>query len=297
MATIDFDKLMGSVKSAFKDDKKETKDYNDPRFVKVSRDENDNGQLVVRFIPDSNGLGVVTVYKHFGMKVDENKNKRYFIAECPTTIEGKCPYCEKYLAAWKAKDESMIASLKTGKRNEKYISNVLVIKDPMHPENNGKVMLFDYGFKIKKLIEDMLNGDEETEIQPINIYHPMSGASLLVKHSRSGENIVLDGTKFLSPSGIVSDMDDFDGILEKTYDLNEFLDPSKFESYEVLEKKMFKYENGYDLDDVQKPSKQTTQVTNTPKEEVTQTPSKPKEATKPAVKPAVTDDDSFFDDL
>lgn len=312
---IDFDSLMTNVKTAFTSEKKEKKDYNDSRFIKVTRDESDNGSLVLRFIPDPNGVGVITKYSHFGMREDEKGNKHYFIAECPTTLEQKCPYCEKYLAAWKMKDQETIDFLKSGKRSEKYISNVVVVKDPAHPENNGKVMLYEYGFKVAQLIESALNGDEETDIEPINIYHPMKGANIRIKHSRNGKNIVMDGTQFLSPSVLVEDMEQFEELLAKAYDLSEFVQPEKYESYEDLEKKLFKYENGYALDESGKPKEtkkpapkadvdedeapvakpaKTKPAPAPVEDEVEEAPAKPAKPAKPAR--AALDDDSedFF---
>lgn len=295
---IDFDKLMTDVKGNFETKKKTTKDFSDSRFIKVTRDENKNGSLILRFIPDQNGLGVVPVYKHWGKKSDGNGNTRFFIAECPTTIDEKCPYCEKYMNAWKIDDKATIESLKQGKRSEKFITNVVVVKDPGNPENNGRVMLFEYGWKISKLIEDIMNGDEEAEVDPVNIYHPMKGANLHIKQSPQGEYISYDGSKFLSPSAFVEDMDELQPFLDRTHDLNEFLDPKKFESYEELEKKLFKYENGYELESSSKQTK-----TESEQEPVAPATKKvaPKKPTKPAPKKAEPeiedDDDDFFNDL
>lgn len=299
---IDFDALMTSVKDSFKTEKKTfEKAEKDPRFINVSRDEKDNGQLVLRLIPDKNGLGNVKTFSHFGsIKDDASGNKRWFIANCPTTLEGgKCPYCEAYLAAWKNGDEEMKSLLKSGKRNESYISNVVVVKDPMHPENNGKVMLYKYGYKVSKLIEEAISGDADAEIEPINIYHPIKGANLHLKNSRHGDYIVLDGSKFLTQSAIIKSMDEFEGILEQTYDLSEFLDHKLFESHEALEKKFFKYLNGYDMVDTgkkaEKPAKPVIESADLPWED-TPAPAAKKES-KPA--PAKTDveEDDFFASL
>jgi len=308
---IDFDSLMTNVKTAFTSEKKPQKDYNDPRFIKPTRDENHNGTLVLRFIPDPNGVGVITKYSHFGMRTDEKNQKHYFIAECPTTLEQKCPYCEEYLAAWKIKDQDTIDFLKPGRRTEKYISNVVVMKDPLHPENNGKVMLYEYGFKVAQMIEIALNGDDEADLEPINIYHPMKGANLMIKQSKVGQNIVMDGTKFLSPSLLVQDMEEFEGIMAQAYDLTEFVQPEKYETYEVLEKKLFKYKNGYELDESGAPKTPKSKPAPTEDDEPAENPkSKAKPApveieeeveapvakkAKPA--PVETDDTDFFASL
>ena len=40
------------------------------------------------------------------------------------------------------------------KRKLSYYSNIYVVKDPLHPENEGKVFLFKYGKKIfDKIVE------------------------------------------------------------------------------------------------------------------------------------------------
>ena len=302
---IDFDKLMGSVKQTFKNETSERKDFApDPRFIKVTKDEAGNGQIVVRIIPDKNGLGVVKLFKHFG-KIEDPKtgNKRWFIANCPTTLDGgKCPYCEAYLEAWKNKDEAEIAKLKQGKRNESYISNVLIIKDPGNPSNNGKVMLLDYGYKISKMIEESLNGDPDSEIESINIYHPLNGANLLIRHSKQGQQYVLDGTKFLTPSSICEDMEAFESILEKTYDLTEFIANDKFESYDELNKKFFKFIHGFDMGgtasaatNTPKPTPKATQTTQD--DEAPWEEPAPKPSAKPSAKPTPKDDDDFFNDL
>jgi hypothetical protein len=297
---IDFDSLMTNVKTAFTSEKKEfnKKDYVDTRFIKVTRDETDSGSLILRFIPDPNGVGVITKYSHFGMREDEKGNKHYFIAECPTTLDQKCPYCEKYIAAWKMKDQETLDLLRSGKRTEKYISNVVVVKDPAHPENNGKVMLYEYGFKVAQMIESALNGDEDSDIEPINIYHPIKGANIRIRHSRNGKNIVMDGSQFLSPSALVEDMDEFEKLLSTAYDLSEFLQPEKYESYEELEKKLFKYENGYTLDESDGKPKETKKKAPKADEDEAPVARPAKPADEIVAKPAApADDEDFFASL
>ncbi|MBD3843945.1 MAG: hypothetical protein IE909_19135 [Campylobacterales bacterium] len=296
---LDFEALMANVKTAFTSEKKEKKDYNDPRFIKVTRDENDNGSLVLRFIPDPNGVGVITKYSHFGSREDDKGQKHYFIAECPTTIGQKCPYCEKYIGAWKSNDQETIDLLRSGKRTEKYISNVVVVKDPAHPENNGKVMLYEYGFKVAQLIESALNGDPETDIKPINIYHPMEGANIRIKHSRNGKNIVMDGTQFLSPSTLVESMEDFEALMGQAYDLTEFIQPDRYESYEALEKKLFKYMNGYSLEEAQSSKPKTKPAPIVEENDAAPAP-KPKVVSTENEKPkpvSIDDDEDFFASL
>lgn len=287
--TFDFDKIMQTQKEELSEAKPK-KDFKDERFIKITRDENNNGSLVVRFIIDMEQRPAVTTFKHFASKVDDNGKKSYFIANCPTTIGDKCPYCNAYLDAWKIKDQETIDELKSGKRNEKYIANVLVIKDPANPENNGKMMLFEYGYKIAQLVSSTINGDDEIGVEGINIYHPTKGANLLLKHSKQGQYITLEGSKFLTQSSI-GDMTEFEALVNKTVNLNEFVDPEIFESFETLEKKFFKYRNGFELEGA---GSETVAAKPAAKKPEPKVETKPVAATTAAVS---DDDDSFFDDL
>mgnify|MGYP002641607098 CR=1 FL=1 len=296
---IDFGSVLNKAKEMSTSKKKGYE--KDERFITITRDSDDKGSLVLRFLPDKGALlPSVSKFSHFGKKEVSKDDVRWFVAECPTTIDEKCPYCETYLEAWKYKDTEKTEELKGGKRKEEYISNVLVIKDPGNPENEGKVMLYKYGWAIQKMIDTALEGEEEAEVDPINIYDPINGANFLLKHSRQGKNIVLEGSKFLNPSSIVEeDESAIEELIEKTYDLTEYLNSLTYETYDELKKKFYKFENGVYPDETSE-TKSGTPKKEVPKKETPKkeekVPEKPKESSTESV---VKDDelDDFFNNL
>ncbi len=58
-----------------------------------------------------------------------------------------------------------------------YVSNILVVNDPKHPENNGKVFLFRYGFTIAQKIKDMTDPPEEFAMFSIDPWDMQTGAA------------------------------------------------------------------------------------------------------------------------
>ena len=58
------------------------------------------------------------------------------------------------------------------KRKLSYYSNIYVVSDPKHPENEGKVFLFKFGKKIfDKITEAMQPAfDDETPINPFDFW-------------------------------------------------------------------------------------------------------------------------------
>lgn len=300
---INFDTALQNAKEQIKSSNKKTKEKDD-RFITVTKDESKNGSLIVRFIPDKNLITFVEKNSHFGShKIGDEKH--WFIAECPTTKGDSCPFCEEYLKAWKYKLEDRVQMLKPAKRRTEYISNVYVVKDPGNPDNNGKIMLMKYGYSVRKMIEQSINGDEELGIEPINIFSPFSGANFLLKHSPQGDNITLDGSKFLNPSSLLETDEEAEALLEKTYDLKEYINSIEYESYDALKRKFYKYEHGFypddedetddtdDTDDTDtaKVEKQTLEVSKEAKvEKAEKAPKPPKEK-----EPEASDDDDLDD--
>ena len=52
------------------------------------------------------------------------------------------------------------------------MSNVLIIKDPANPENEGQVRLFKYGKKIFDKVNDLMNPqfEDETPVNPFDLW-------------------------------------------------------------------------------------------------------------------------------
>jgi len=124
---------------------------------------------------------------------------------------------------------------------------VLVIKDEERPENEGKIMIFEYGYQIAKMVEEKLKPEFE-DIQAQDIFDFWDGSDFIIRmtgnkipDSRTGKTVVVPNYEksSFSESSELFDGDDekIDEIYQKTYDLSEFVDPKLFKSFdEVAEK-------------------------------------------------------------
>ena len=66
------------------------------------------------------------------------------------------------------------------KRKLSYYSNIYVVKDPLHPENEGRVFLYKYGKKIHDKIVEAMKPQFEDE-KPINPFCFWEGADFKLK--------------------------------------------------------------------------------------------------------------------
>jgi len=129
------------------------------------------------------------------------------------------------------------------KRKLSYYSNVLVVSDPKHPENEGKVMLFKYGKKIfDKLTEAMQPAfEDETPVNPFDFW---KGANFKIKIRRVDGFWNYDKSEFDSVSQIAESDEDIKAIWSKQHKLQPFLAPDNFKSYEELNEKLSRVISG-----------------------------------------------------
>ncbi len=132
--------------------------FKDDRFWNIERDKSGNGFAVIRFLPACEGEEIpwARVFSH-GFR---GPGGDWFIENCPTTLGQKCPVCEANSVLWNSGIESDKEIARARKRKLRYISNILVVSDPAHKENEGKIFLYNYGKKIfDKITESMTRDD------------------------------------------------------------------------------------------------------------------------------------------
>lgn len=231
----------------------------DPREWKLQRDKANNGFAIIRFLPPSEadiksaGEGVnpedvepwVLLYKH-GFKV----NGKWFINECPRTIDKECPVCEiekeavEEAGGWDLPREHPARKRYTDRKGGKnYYSNILVIKDSANPENEGKVFIFRYGTKIhEKLVAPMFPEFEDEE--SMDPFDPWEGANFKLKVMKKDGYINYDRSEFEDPSPIADDDDEIEEILGQMHELGTYLKADKFKSYDKLQSEYDRVVNG-----------------------------------------------------
>ena len=89
-----------------------------------------------------------------------------------TTLGHKDPVSEENTRLWNTGVESDKGIARNRKRKLSYYSNVLIVSDPPHPENEGQVKLFKFGKKIFDKITEAMQPefDDETPINPFDFW-------------------------------------------------------------------------------------------------------------------------------
>jgi len=235
---MDWESLKKNVEGAIP----RKQNFEDPRFWKLSRDENDNGSAIIRLLPDPEGIPLVKIYEHSIRVFNKGTGKyRYYIQPSPSSIGLPCPASEEW-EKWNSlgtEEGKKMASL--FKRRTQYITNILVVNDPANSENNGKVFLWKFGIK---LLDKFLAALEPSEtdkamgIQPVELFSLFKGANIMLKAKKVAGFINYDDTVIMQPSGVAKNEEEAKKILSQTYNLKEFLSPDYYLPYEELRKKL-----------------------------------------------------------
>jgi hypothetical protein len=237
----DFAKLLNQVETL--DQKQERK--NDDRYWKLGKDKTGNGVAEIRFLPELPGeVPVVKLFNHY---YQDKTTKKWFIGNCPTTINLQCPVCEHNIELWDTGEVGQDIA-KGRKRKLSYIANILVINDPINPENTGKVFLFKFGQKIydklKAKIKPMYDFEEK-----INPFDLEEGANFILKGTivklGDKESLSYDQSAF-SPATNLTKVKglDIDALMDSRHSVIAEVATDKFDSYEDLKTRFNKASTG-----------------------------------------------------
>ena len=227
----------GSISNAFEkiaNPQTESKGYADDRFWKLEGDKAGNGTATIRFLPktDADELPWVRVFSH-GFQGPTGK---WYIENSLTTLNEQDPVSELNTQLWNSGVEANKKIAQNQKRRLSYIANVLVVSDPKHPENEGKVFLFKFGKKIFDKIMDKARPTFEDE-KPVNVFDFDQGANFKLRMRKKDGFTNYDESAFNDPSSIGED-DEILRVLNARYELKEFLDRKNFKSYADLKRKL-----------------------------------------------------------
>ena len=210
----------------------------DERLWKPELDKSGNGYAVIRFLPAPEGedLPFAKVWSH----AFKGPGGQWYIENSLTTLGKQDPVSEYNTELWNAAGEgsSERAQARAQKRKLSYYSNIYVVSDPAHPENEGKVFLYKYGKKIfDKLVEAMQPAfAAETPIDPFNFW---KGADFKLKIRKVDGYWNYDKSEF-APPNTLGDYDDarLEQIWKEGYSLADFEDPKNFKSYDQLKARL-----------------------------------------------------------
>jgi hypothetical protein len=231
----------GAISSAFEKVANPTtdqKNYDDNRFWKLEKDKAGNGSAVIRFLPRAEGdeLPWVKVFSH-GFK---GPTGRWYIENSLTTLGQNDPVGELNSKLWNESSDDNSPGRKQArdqKRRLHFISNILVISDPKHPENEGKVFLFKYG---KKIFDKIMNKAKPTfeDERPVNVFDLWEGANFKLRMRNVEGYPNYDESVFADPAPVASSDEQILSVVNKQYKLAEFIDPKNFKTYDELKQKL-----------------------------------------------------------
>lgn len=211
----------------------------DNRFWKPEVDKAGNGYAIIRFLPTpgadgDEGTPYVRIWDH-GFQGPNG----WYIEKSLTTLGQKDPVSEYNSQLWNSGIEANKDLVRKYKRRLSFISNIYVVKDPAHPENEGKVMLYKYGKKIWDKIELAMNPEFEDE-KKINPFDFWEGANFKLKIRKVEGYRNYDKSEFEDASPLMDDDEAMEAIWKQEHSLQAFIDPKEFKSYDELKTRLAK---------------------------------------------------------
>jgi hypothetical protein len=207
----------------------------DDRFWKPVMDKSGVGSAVIRFLPAPEGceLPWAQVWSHAFQGPGG-----WLIDNCLTTLGQQCPVCEKNRVLWNSGSDRDKEEARKQKRKLSYFANIYVVRDPANPDNEGKVFLYKFGKKIYDKILASMQPEFEDET-PINPFDFWTGANFKLKLVKKDGYWNYDKSEFASPSALLDgDDDELERIYKSLNNLNDFVDPKEFKSYDDLKKRL-----------------------------------------------------------
>ena len=206
----------------------------DERFWKPEVDAAGNGYAVIRFLPAPEGETVpwAKLYSHAFQGPGG-----WYIENSLTTLNEKDPVGEINRRLWNSGGDDDKETARKQKRKLSYYSNVYVVKDPKHPENEGKVFLYKYGKKIHDKIITAMQPEFQDET-PVNVFDMWEGANFKLKIKKVAGYWNYDSSEFDSVSALSSDDTALEKVWKSEYSLEAFTAKDNFKTYEELEARL-----------------------------------------------------------
>ena len=240
--------------------------FGDDRFWKPELDKSGNGYAVIRFLPQPTGedLPWVRIWGHAFRGPGG-----WYIENSLTTLNRKDPVSEYNTELWNTGLEADKETARKQKRILKYYSNVLIVSDTKHPENEGKIFLFRYGKKIHDKLAEVINPqfEDETAYDPFDFW---KGANFKLKVRKVDGFWNYDKSEFDAPSEVYDgDEGKLEALYGKLYSLTQFLKEDNFKSYDDLKSKLNRTLTGSGVQGT------VEKFTPTPKADKAETPTTP----------------------
>ncbi len=212
----------------------------DNRFWQPEVDKAGNGMAIIRFLPapavdGDDALPWVRTFSH-GFQGPGG----WFIDNCLTTLNEKCPVCEHNNTLWNSGIEANKDVARKQKRKLSYLANILVVSDPSNPSNEGQIKLFKFGKKIFDKITEAMNPEFADET-PVNPFDMWEGANFKLKIRNVEGYRNYDKSEFADVSALLDGNDEkLEELWKKQFSLKDFTERKNFKPYDQLKGRLDK---------------------------------------------------------
>lgn len=218
----------------------------DERFWKLTPDDQGNAAAIIRFLPpvvDGDEMPWVKVDR-FAFK---GKTGKWYINNSLRTLGKEDPVSKMNYHDWnEVGTEAAKNDVRRRKAQPKYIFNIYVIKDVNHPENEGKVFLYEAGKQVFGWIQEKAQPEDDPlsgPVEPTYVWDLWEGANFRFKAYTEAPYLKYDKSTFDTPSEFLGgDEEKIEAVLKQCHSLNQFIAPENFKTYEELEKELLRVE-------------------------------------------------------
>ena len=221
----------------------------DPRIWTPTVDKEGNGFAIIRFLPDGeadtnpDAIPFVMIWDH-GFQGPGG----WYINKSLTSIGQNDPVSEYNTMLWNRNGPGDRLAVSGGpdksgsKRRLLYYSNVLIVRDPAKPENEGTVRLYRYGKKIHDKIKHSMEPKSlDPDVKSVDPFDMWEGANFRLTISKVAGYRNYDDSKFDSPTCVANgDEKAMESIFKQCVALKEFVDPKNFKTYSELKAQLNK---------------------------------------------------------
>ena len=207
----------------------------DDRYWKLECDKAQNGYAVIRFLPapDGEDMPFVKMYSH----AFQGKGG-WYIENSLTTVGQKDPVSEYNSELWNNGTDAGKDQARKQKRKLTYIANIMVVKDPANPQNEGGVFLYKFGKKIFDKIMSAMQPEFEDE-DAINPFDFWEGANFKLKAKNVAGYRNYDSSEFARVEALLDGDDDaLEALWKKQHSLAELVAADQFKDYDALKKRL-----------------------------------------------------------
>lgn len=226
---------------------------------------------IFRFIPDAHTQLTYVNAKYHYIKHFPNGKPVSVSGHCKNLAEAwACPSCSYGSKLWKTGNKSKQEEAKRWFAKDKFISNILMINDPVNPENNGKVFKFEFTHQVLEKILKRNSPDAAEVNDPgfkkYSPFHPIEAGNFIFKVKL--KKFDKDNKEQTQPNyeesyfdnnitPISTDKAEIVRILQQTYNLSDYM-----KNLYYLEPEKINAELGYLMTDVDGADSYTPPVAN-----------------------------------